>query len=1237
MKRKEPVTKHLASGLVITALTSVAVACPDRPVLAQEVRAGAHPGYGRLVFDWKTPVTFKADVVSGTLVIQFDRPVTASLDALPSRLKDYIGPAKISPDRQTVTFPLKGEFRATTREIARAAVIDLSPASGSPAAADSAPAAAQTTNPRLIPVRTGAHKDFFRVVLDWPRTVPYTVETRDGALVARFESPGRVDLTQLNARLPEGLKGVSARQGDGALTLTFPLPAGNPVRHFRSGNSVALDLMAPGSAPAENTPNTENASNASEAAAGGPSGPASPATATANASGSAPATPAPQTGAPGTAPADATPAVTGPDPVTGRPPAVIPPAPAPAAAAGAKAPAATATGPANATDATAATAPATPEAIAPAPAPGATPGAPSPVGATAQPPAPRMATTGGILQAPAPGSGPDVEPPMPEAAPSTPVTEAVAAGAVPHDQFGPSTWAFHWDEPSSAAAFRRDSYVWVVFDKASSVDVEAFKGAFGDAVEFVQQVKLRSDVTALRMILEDGINPSFRRDGLTWILELTAQPLAPVSPLDVIAQEGQTPDTARLYIPVPGGGSVFEIFDPEDGTPFHVVCISPVGNGIGRTERYTDLTLDRTAQGIVVSPIREKLTVASTREGIVITADEGLVLSETTTAGAQALPGTVMGRDYRKVYDFPRWFGEKRDEPFPSRQNTFLSALVQDLLSSPAERSKANMDMAHFYLANGLGAEALGATHLLDSAVTRGFVDGAEAAALKGAALFLMGRDDEAIKSLSDPELDVDDDVRFWRSAAIARRNQDDATKEVKQFLAENSALIRDYPPGVRTPLALVAATAAIDIEDSRGASILLDLATAPKDNTTFDTAHLTYLEGRQQELLADYETARDTYRSVERMPSEKWYLQALRSRLTLEYDLGLIPVEDLIRGLEHIRYSWRGDELELGVLGQLKDLYLQNGDPGGALRVMRVATEYFPNSPKAAEYRDEMKTVFEDLYLNGGANALAPATAIALYDEFRILTPMDERGDQMISNLADMLARVDLLDQAALLLDHQLNTRLTTPGEERAKIGARLALLRLLGAQSEFEPERRARLARQALATIESSAYPAMPLALHEQRNRIAARALADLGQPDRAIALLEGDNSREAITLRTQINWKARNWKEVARNIARLVPVPARGETLSDDAALDVLDWATALYLAGDEPQLGLLRKRYRPALENTPVFEAFDLITSPGDYGRTNVVTLNQKVQQADRFGSYLSTYREKLVKEGLSSLN
>jgi hypothetical protein len=121
-------------------------------------------------------------VAAGQLIVQFSEPVKDNPDKIVRALGPYVAGARLSDDRRVVTFPLKGAFAVNTFTLGSAVVIDLMspaaaqtaaaapavPAAAPPAAAAPRPAApAASRSAPLVPVRTGEHPGYHRMVFDF--------------------------------------------------------------------------------------------------------------------------------------------------------------------------------------------------------------------------------------------------------------------------------------------------------------------------------------------------------------------------------------------------------------------------------------------------------------------------------------------------------------------------------------------------------------------------------------------------------------------------------------------------------------------------------------------------------------------------------------------------------------------------------------------------------------------------------------------------------------------------------------------------------------------------------------------------------------------------------------------------------------------------------------------------------------------------------------------------------------
>ncbi len=95
----------------------------------------------------------------------------------------------------------------------------------------------------MLAVRTGAHDGFGRLVFDWRAPVGVRVDETGGTATIRFDRAARVDLARLRAALPAPITGVAPVPGK-SLALALAVPEGARLRHFTSGTSVVLDVLA---------------------------------------------------------------------------------------------------------------------------------------------------------------------------------------------------------------------------------------------------------------------------------------------------------------------------------------------------------------------------------------------------------------------------------------------------------------------------------------------------------------------------------------------------------------------------------------------------------------------------------------------------------------------------------------------------------------------------------------------------------------------------------------------------------------------------------------------------------------------------------------------------------------------------------------------------------------------------------------------------------------------------------
>lgn len=262
------VTGVLPLVALLAFVPTVTVSAQDAPKAAPSPRAADHGEFGRLVFDWDQPVKWSADVLDGKVVIRFDRPFTGDTAVLRNTLRRYIRQIEVDPDRRMVSLTPTQPVTATSLDVGKSTVVDLrfadKPATNaaSPAAPTTATAPA-TSNVETVNVRGAAHTGFHRLVFEWAKTVPYTVNVDNNQIKLAFLRPASIDRNRLTQALPSDVKLVDLRPEGVGTAVVLALPSGVRPRHFTTGPKVVLDLARDvGTTPPETSPPPATAESA---------------------------------------------------------------------------------------------------------------------------------------------------------------------------------------------------------------------------------------------------------------------------------------------------------------------------------------------------------------------------------------------------------------------------------------------------------------------------------------------------------------------------------------------------------------------------------------------------------------------------------------------------------------------------------------------------------------------------------------------------------------------------------------------------------------------------------------------------------------------------------------------------------------------------------------------------------------------------------------------------------------
>lgn len=359
-------------------------------------------------------------------------------------------------------------------------------------------------------------------------------------------------------------------------------------------------------------------------------------------------------------------------------------------------------------------------------------------------------------------------------------------------------------------------------------------------------------------------------------------------------------------------------------------------------------------------------------------------------------------------------------------------------------------------------------------------------------------------------------------------------------------------------------------------------------------------LLGRIYEAMNEPAIAEQVYVNLSSHPNQVVANRALYHFLRLLHDRGELLGDAAIMRFENLRFMWRGDDVERDTLFLLGKMYLQENRMRDALTRLKYLNENFPEAPQIREATDMMTRAFSDVFIRGVQDeTLDPLAVVALYYEFRELTPPGREGDQLINEVVRRLSALALYDRAIEMLEEQLAYRLKD-ADVRAEAGWHLA--RLYGLNSN--PEK----GIEALKTTATAAV--IPTDIVNKRLYVMAELLLQQQKYEEAFKSLDKVPGKEAAQLRGTI---ALEMDKPADAIAALAPLYAEGMGTGTDWQADDIAgftrYAMALAQQRNAAALGQLAERYRNGiiqhqLEPQMAF-LLELAGSPQEVGRADSV--------------------------------
>lgn len=765
---------------------------------------------------------------------------------------------------------------------------------------------------------------------------------------------------------------------------------------------------------------------------------------------------------------------------------------------------------------------------------------------------------------------------------------------------------FPFSEPVSSAVFRRNDSIWLVFDTDATIDTRGMVSALAETAESIA-VEQFDDYQILRLDMNDPVLATVGVDGNAWSLVIGDLILEPSRPLKLERNvRGDGGSVLRLLYREPQ--KIRQITDPFVGDTISLVTGFGPPRGLLKAQKFVDLEALSSAQGIAIASRSDGVSMKILGDDVIIEKEGGLALSSRHLRGGTGALTALTGPEETNYVEFVSLSTEG-----PGAFRSRLLELQDQLSKAPeGKRRKPRIALAKFYLAHQFAQEALG---LMNLAVEEepALAQNSSFNLMMGAAETMANRPEDAYAHLNRPDLKNSPDAAIWQTIVDVKLGN---WTSARIAMPRGRAVVGNYPEAIQTEFKLAAAQAVVEVNDFGIAnSILAEIE--PSDVTPTQAARYDILRGRVADASGRSQEALTVFDLVTRSDDRPRSAEAEYRALRIRYRDGELNIDETINRLAGLATSWRGDEIELKTLRFVAQLHAERGQYREAFEAMRAAVQAEPDADTTRLLQEEMNGLFNALFLEGKADEMKPVKALALYYDFRELTPIGRQGDEMVRLLAKKLVEVDLLDQATELLRHQVDNRLK--GSARAQIAADLAAIYLMDRKSD-----------EALRVLNRTRQASLPSTLERQRNVVEARALTESGRPDLALELVRNMRGTDVDRLRADTYWAAESWRDAGEQLEAM-----HGSRWSDNIPLDelerrdILRAGIAYSLAGDQLSLERLQTKYMNKMADSPESLAFEVVTRPVAAQGVEFLEVANRMASVDSLETFLKEYRRQYM--------
>jgi len=749
-------------------------------------------------------------------------------------------------------------------------------------------------------------------------------------------------------------------------------------------------------------------------------------------------------------------------------------------------------------------------------------------------------------------------------------------------------------KPLGLAVFQRFNRLFVVTDQTNLAIPPQMSGSGNDLKWTLSEIPMQ---TGRAWMMPLPRNAFIRPEGKGLIWRVIISDVDPNLKTSNIRRRLSDPKDPAIDILISDTATLLKVTDPDYGDDLAVVTVKNSSNRMTIPYDFVDFDIIPAVAGAVIKPETDGIRIVAGSQFVAISSTNGLSIAndsqddivqayiggETQNPGTDTPPVSNLDR----IYYFTDWGGGMKSHDYIEKRKELDQFMT---MASDDNKLGVVLDLTKLTLSQNLGVEAFGYLQLA-SDMNPQIKDISEYHALRGAAHFLGGQYDIAKKYFENDKLNNISEAGLWHVATLAAMGDEE---EALKAYNNNASLASIYPYEIKTQVLAPIALAMINQNRANDALKITELLDKDSETRTGEElATLAYLKGRAQSVTGRPDEAiSNLYKAS---LGDKLGPYGIRSELLLitdELAREVIDRPTAIQRMERLRFAWRGDDLETQIHQALGNLYIENNEPRTGLTILKRAAS---NAPTVEERRTIVRTManaYKSIFLSDRFDGLDPLVSVAVYDEFKELTPVGEEGNKLIDSIADKLMSISLMSRATDVLRDKMNR--LGQGQDAIRTGLRIAAIELL----DREPE-------NALVTLSEvdkmiAAYRGEDKdELNSKIVLLKARGYSDTGNPKQALFMTEGlADTDDVIRLRIDTAWRSAQWVAVTENLSKLLDresITASIPPTTEQSQL-ILNQAVALSLSDQYDALQRFADQYDLAMKQTPNYKTFQVVTRP-----------------------------------------